>query len=88
MCKTYKRLFLVLESKNYLKTSPCPCHLALLAFLILLAGPTCFVQQVDGGQISEKQDQKPDIYQKMQADASFMSMMSNGNEDDLMQFFK
>ena len=76
-------MLLTTAPKNYLKN---PSSLALLAFLLVLAGPTCFVRQVDGGQ-TRAADQKPDIYQKMQADASFMSM-SNGNEDDLMQFFK
>ena len=82
MCK---RFLLVLAYKNKsLKRS-----LALLALLVL-AGP----EVVDGGrtetevkQLLEQQlqQQNTDIYQKMQADASFVS---EGNSEKIMQFFE
>ena len=80
MCK---RFLLVLAYKNKsLKRS-----LALLALLVL-AGPICTV--VDGGrtnsqQLLVQQQQNTDIYQKMQADASFIS---EGNSEKIMQFFE
>jgi len=84
MCK---RFLLVLAYKNKsLKRS-----LALLALLVL-AGPICTV--VDGGRTEtdvkqslaqQLQQQNTDIYQKMQADASFVS---EGNSEKIMQFFE
>ena len=62
--------------------------LALLALLVL-AGPICTV--VDGGRTETEieqllaQQQNTDIYQKMQADASFVS---EGNSEKIMQFFE
>ena len=82
MCK---RFLLVLAYKNKsLKRS-----LALLALLVL-AGP----EVVDGGRTETEvkqllaqqlQQQNTDIYQKMQADASFIS---EGNSEKIMQFFE
>ena len=63
--------------------------LALLALLVL-AGP----EVVDGGRTETElkqllaqqlQQQNTDIYQKMQADASFIS---EGNSEKIMQFFE
>ena len=82
MCK---RFLLVLAYKNKsLKRS-----LALLALLVL-AGP----EVVDGGRTETEvkqllaqqlQQQNTDIYQKMQADSSFLS---EGNSEKIMQFFE
>ena len=82
MCK---RFLIVLAYKNKsLKRS-----LALLALLVL-AGP----EVVDGGRTETEvkqllaqqlQQQNTDIYQKMQADASFIS---EGNSEKIMQFFE
>ena len=82
MCK---RFLLVLAYKNKsLKRS-----LAFLALLVL-AGP----EVVDGGRTETEvkqllaqqlQQQNTDIYQKMQADASFIS---EGNSEKIMQFFE
>ena len=66
--------------------------LAFLALLVLTGSPICTV--VDGGRtetevkelLAQKlQQQNTDIYQKMQADASFIS---EGNSEKIMQFFE
>lgn len=79
MCK----LVLAYKNKSFNRS------LAFLALLVLTGSPICTV--VDGGRTETEieqllaQQQNTDIYQKMQADASFIS---EGNSEKIMQFFE